>query len=1282
MKVLHTADWHIGSFKGPEENGVNLRSEDTMKCLMEMVRVAHEEKPDLILVSGDIFHQAEIWQGRSHREVLQARGIIMELSKAAKLVVVMRGTPNHDSQEAFDELKAHFELVENVKIVTEPTVVQAGQIDIIAVPGFDKGQFRAKYPGLSKEQENQIFSDELGNAVVGLKAMCGPDKTTILMSHYTVPGCNTESGQTQFLTQFEPVITQEMLLAADYDLVALGHIHRPQQINGLKNVFYSGAINAMNFNDEGQERGFWIHEFSEDVVSRRFSYVASYFRKTPYREFKTITWSVSDVEQAINNPDMLPMTFAQNDVADKIVRIIYSCTPDQKKAFNDFQIEKALYDAGAFWKSDISMDKLENANRTELSKYDVPETNLLQYLSEKQIEPAEIDQIVERARPIIARALANEAVSEFFGTFVPKEIAVKNYRNYVEQSFSFEYISFCTINGQNGVGKSSLFMDAILDGLFEEPREGTNTGWIRNDEKARSGSIAFTFGLGEKVFRVVRTRTKSGKPTLNLSEFVENEWIDRSKEKINDTQAEIVRVLGMDSLTFKACVLIMQDQYGLFLEAGMEERVGVLSNLLGLGIYGIMEGLARDQLGILKRDIVGKKKTIEVHTNTILGYGTPEDEKEIIDREITVSQEQIQKLTSEKEDKSLVLRMQNKAEERRNKVQTSVNTLEAKKVATGQIIASLGVTITGCESALTDEAVTNERVDRYYRLVEQDKELSQTAAVYQSKTEELSRLQSQIRSEESTITGLNATIEAKQSEIESMRQSADDEIIRDNAAEFEKQKKLLDEAHEKERQYCILVQNKQSADYAIQMCDSKCRGSLESLKREEEILKKKTEILDNVECVDIENAKCGFLLDALNAKKQLEEFDIRYQEIRDKEKTERIPLQDKFVEVCKQIETLAFDESIISAISEKVAELKPYVAKLDELNQRESRIALISASITNYQSNIADAEKRLSEVKLKASEIESALPTYRSAAEKHNEVATEISLLKPYVDKAGTYPVIKERKKNAENQQADEVIRLSEIEKELSEAKEELSNTHGATLNVEQLKAEIVGTDNQLVAIQKSVANKQQEIGSLIQKIEEKDRLQTEIATIQKQVRDLSREFSDYDILKSAFSQDGIPHQIIRSLVPKLTEVSSSILGQMTGGKMGIEFQTEKVIKSNTQKEVVTLDIFIEEYGKTVLPYLSKSGGEKVKASLSVILALAEIKSSSAGIQLGMLFIDEPPFLDSEGIQAYCDALETIQSRYPDLKIMAITHDPTMKARFPQSLDVVKTDEGSKVIYE
>ena len=223
MKILHTADWHIGSFKGPEKEGVNLRSEDTMKCLRSLVETAEKEKPDLVLVSGDIFHQAEIWQGRSHKEVLQAREIILALSRAAGQVIVMRGTPNHDSEEAFLELKAHFEFIDNVKIVITPELVRTSYADIVAVPGFDKGTFRAQHPGISKEDENIVFSEELGKIVVGMRAMCSGDVPAILMSHYTVPGCNTESGQTQFLTQFEPVITQDMLLAADYDL-SLIHI--------------------------------------------------------------------------------------------------------------------------------------------------------------------------------------------------------------------------------------------------------------------------------------------------------------------------------------------------------------------------------------------------------------------------------------------------------------------------------------------------------------------------------------------------------------------------------------------------------------------------------------------------------------------------------------------------------------------------------------------------------------------------------------------------------------------------------------------------------------------------------------------------------------------------------------------------------------------------------------------------------------------------------------------------------------------------------------------------
>lgn len=1287
MKIMHTADWHIGSMKGPEQNGVNLRLQDTIRCLEEMVKVAEEERPELVLVAGDIFHQAEIWQGRSHRELHIARSIIKRLSEVSGEVIVMRGTPNHDAAEIFLSLTETFERFRNVDVITQPQIVQTEFADIVVVPGFDQGQFRAKFPGLAKEDENAVFSEELGNIITGMRPLCRPDKMAILMSHYTVPGCNMESGQVQMFSKAEPVITPEMLRTANYDLVTLGHIHRPQFISGLDNVCYSGAINALNFNDEGQERGFWIHYAEEGAFGKSgMVFTDSEFHKTPYREFLTIKWDKSDVEQAITNPEVLPMVFSQAGVADKIVRIIYSCTAEQKKAVNTAQIERALYEAGAFWKADIKIEAIDDVNKTELSKFDDPETNLIQYLREKGItEPEDVNGILEKAKPIIDRAKADEAVSEFIGTFIPKEISVKNYRNYVEETFSFEDISFCTINGQNGAGKSSLFMDAIIDCLFEEPREGELTGWIRNDEKARSGYISFTFYLGDSMFRVVRTRAKSGKTTLNLAEYLNGEWIDRSKEKARDTQKEIEKVLGMDSLTFKACVLIMQDQYGLFLEAGKEERMGVLSNLLGLGIYGVMEDHAKVILTDLKRSIAEKKNTVNVHQETISSYGNPGAEKEQIEKKIADLQEKVRILTDNSTAKRLIIKTQSEAEERHKKIQDRVCTIESKRLECIQNITALSSTIDTCDQTLESEADTAKKVLRHDELVKMDKDVIEKAAVYCTKADELNRLRAQASDEESTIERLNAELQEKENAKEALQDSREDELIRNNASEYEEQVQRRDEWSEKERVFRNIEKELKDAYFEHSNILSAYEMQVNKYKLAEEEQSRKAALLENVDCIDIDNAKCAFLADALEAKKKLTEYPNMFAAIEAEHKTKIKPYEEQIEKFEAQLTDLGYEEADIKKareeIESRIATLRPYVLLLEELNQRGNKIALIQAEIDNIKSNILETQKRLSMVKLRAQEIEKVLPEYIMAAQKHREISDEIEQLKLFVDKAATYPVIKERKKNAEQQKVDAVIRLTEIEKELGDAREELEKNSGATLDISSLKSEIDSIDAQIDQSTKNIGDNQQAVGSLNQKLEEIERLEKRVSVLQKEIIELAKERSRYDILKAAFSQDGIPHQIIRSLVPKLTEVSSSILGQMTGGKMGIEFKTEQTFKSNSNKEVVVLDIFIEEYGKSVLPYLSKSGGEKVKASLSVILALAEIKASSAGIQLGMLFIDEPPFLDSDGVEAYCDALETIQNRYPKLKIMAITHDPTMKARFPQNLDVVKTDEGSRVVY-
>ena len=59
------ADWHIGSYKGPERGGVNLRGSDIFRCLAFLAKNAEQESPDLIVVSGDVFNLAKLWADRA-----------------------------------------------------------------------------------------------------------------------------------------------------------------------------------------------------------------------------------------------------------------------------------------------------------------------------------------------------------------------------------------------------------------------------------------------------------------------------------------------------------------------------------------------------------------------------------------------------------------------------------------------------------------------------------------------------------------------------------------------------------------------------------------------------------------------------------------------------------------------------------------------------------------------------------------------------------------------------------------------------------------------------------------------------------------------------------------------------------------------------------------------------------------------------------------------------------------------------------------------------------------
>ena len=1273
FKILGTADWHIGEFKGPVIDGVNLRSQDTINCLDYMVDIARDERPEIVCVSGDIFHQEQIGPVRYSKEILVATRIIKELASVSKYVVVMRGTVNHDGNGQFKVLKEMLSSEKNVSVVTEPTVIKTPLADIACIPGFDKQEFRSRFPGLPADEENEAWTRYISSMVMGLRAEC--HNTPILMAHYTVPGCNMESGQTSFFTNFEPVIPREALEAAGYEAVLLGHIHRPQILNGLHNVFYSGAINAMNFNDEGQERGFWIHEFSDTgKLTKGHNCI------TPYRRFYTITWDTEEVEAYIQEGVMyLHRLGFPEDVTDKIVRVRYSCTSEQKKQLNIPALQKDLYELGAFYVADIEAENaIDVTNRGLLSEESDPTLNLKKYLEEKCFKNP--DKIVELAEPIIAEAMKQSTTAEIHGVFRPISIAVRNYRNYKEEKFDFADISFCTINGVNGAGKSSLFMDAIVDCLFEETREGDNKAWIRGTEDARSGSIEFVFNIGDKRFRVVRTRTKSGKPTLNLSQYEENEWRNISKERIADTQAEIEKLLGMDSMTFRSCALIMQDQYGLFLQAKKDERMAILAKLLGLGIYGVMELDSKKKLSEQRKELASKKEAVRIKTDFIKSKGDPESELQKAEEDIQQLNKDIEDL-SDTQGQLLNKHAQiAKAEQECRKASEELDDCHKRRSSISDEISSKTQILENCNVALESANEVRKKAAEYKQLSEQIIELEKDVLNHDNAKRNLAGYNADIQNCQNIINDAKRRNNDIANLIEQLKAELPDNL-EEKLTELAQVRMQCEELQEKRYLASVAEQELQQirATYSQRISEAENRRKYR-LDRISEIGQQE-EFMKNSGCPDIDRASCRFLAKAIDDVKSLPEEADHLEKCEEEIAALRIKRDEEISKKQDEICVIGYDAERLDLLTTKASALVKYENLKKDAEKKKLEIARLETEKNTNSKTIGQFEESLLELNIKAQKATDIVDMLSDSVIKYDNAVCKRNSVAHFADQEKELPVYEERKQHIDK-------RLTELYQERSkEDANELvlyNNLREAEIKLEELRKDIEGSEaleeveRRLKSAKETLEKAQIQKGVLTQRVEDVEAMRSEIALLNKGIAVAAEKADCYEALKQAFSQDGVPHQIIRNIIPHITDTANNILGSMTGGTMGMEFVMERTVKGK-DGDRATLDVLINEYGKTTLPYASKSGGEKVKASLAIILALSEIKATSAGIQLGMLFIDEAPFLDSEGTQAYCDALEAIQRRYSNTKIMAITHDDEFKSRFPQAITVIKDDNGSHV---
>ena len=267
MKLLHTSDWHVGKvLKGQS------RVDDQVAALAQVVEVARDERPDLVIVAGDLYDTAAPTP-EATRIVTRA---LSALRATGATVVAIGG--NHDNGAALDALRAWAEaagitLRGGVRSAAEHVI--AGQTRdgepwrLVALPFLS--QRYAVRAGelfdLTAAEASQTYADHVGRLLSALAAGFGADTVNLVTAHLTVLGAVAGGGEREAHTIMGYAVPATVFpVSAHY--VALGHLHRAQQVPGPVPVRYSGSPLAVDFGEEDNAASVSIVDVSVSLPAR------------------------------------------------------------------------------------------------------------------------------------------------------------------------------------------------------------------------------------------------------------------------------------------------------------------------------------------------------------------------------------------------------------------------------------------------------------------------------------------------------------------------------------------------------------------------------------------------------------------------------------------------------------------------------------------------------------------------------------------------------------------------------------------------------------------------------------------------------------------------------------------------------------------------------------------------------------------------------------------------------------------------------------------------------
>lgn len=258
MRILHTADWHVGRTLHRRQ-----RLDEADEVLGEIVTVAEREAVDLVLVCGDLFeHYAP--SAEAERIVYRT---LLELRKRAQVVVI---AGNHDNAKRLSAVREVFGaagvwLVPEIRRPDQGGVVQlscGGQRAQIACLPWVAERLLFDAEGMMglAPAPYQAYADAVAQLLARLCDRLDEDAVRLLAGHLFVSGARLGGGERE-LTAGQLFAISATRLPTSVQYVALGHVHRAQEVAGAPiPARYAGSPLQLDFGERADRKSVTLVE--------------------------------------------------------------------------------------------------------------------------------------------------------------------------------------------------------------------------------------------------------------------------------------------------------------------------------------------------------------------------------------------------------------------------------------------------------------------------------------------------------------------------------------------------------------------------------------------------------------------------------------------------------------------------------------------------------------------------------------------------------------------------------------------------------------------------------------------------------------------------------------------------------------------------------------------------------------------------------------------------------------------------------------------------------------